>query len=130
MVRHRISFFLLGISACLVVGLLLALMPASFTTARAVSAGNWPMYGFNPHHTNDNPNEAIISKSNVAQLAVKWQITRSNFHWTSPVLENDILYTVAADTLFARHPTSGNKLWSVSLGNTFGGFTPAVVNNV
>jgi len=85
------------------------------------------MYGFNPRHTNANPFETTISKSNVSQLTVKWR--RHNTQWSSPVVVNNILYSVASNTLYALNATSGKKLWSFNLGNGYGGFTPTVVNN-
>src|SRR4026207_1819671 len=35
-------------------------------------AGDWPMYGHDPAHTSYNPNETLISFSNVDRLVARW----------------------------------------------------------
>ncbi len=135
MAKHRAILFLVLPSLVLIVGFLFTLIPSKLATLHATAAStasqaNWPIYGFNSHHTNANPFETTISKSNASHLTVKWQVTHSNAHWSSPVLINNVLYIVDGNILYALNATSGKKVWSVNLVNTYRGFTPAVVNNV
>ena len=132
MSKHRFKpFFLAVFSFVVLMGLVFMLLPTRLATAHAATTGSWPMYGYDTHHTNNNPTETIISKSNVSQLTVKWQATHPNLQWSSPVLVNNILYAVNGNFLYALNATSGKKVWSVFLGkNTYPNITSAVSNNV
>ena len=132
MSKHLFKPFFLGVfSFVVLMGLVFMLLPTSLTTAHAATTGKWPMYGYDPHHTNENPTETIISKSNVSQLTIKWQTMHPNLQWSSPVLVNNILYAVNGNFLYALNASTGKKVWSVYLGkDTYPGITPAVSNNV
>jgi outer membrane protein assembly factor BamB len=114
-----------------VVGVLL--LPKSITHAANTTTGttNWSQAGFNARHTYYNPSETTLSVSNVSQLTVKWQATVAG---STPVLANNVLYILSSTDgkEYAFNATTGQQLWSVSIGWGKSGTPPsnAVVNNV
>ena len=96
-----------------------------------------PMFGFNTLHTHFNPDESIISASNVSGLTNYWSARTGGLINSSPVVANGVAFISSTDhELYAFEATTGKKLW-VALNTTApsdrGSFiysTPMVVNGV
>jgi outer membrane protein assembly factor BamB len=96
-----------------------------------------PMFGFNTLHTHFNPDESIISSTNVTGLTNYWTALTGSLINSSPVVANGVAFVSSTDhELYAFDATTGKKLWT-ALNTTApsdrGSFiysTPVVVNGV
>jgi len=96
------------------------------------------MFGFDLQHTSFNPDEHILSPSNVSHLALDWTAATGNSTGSSPVVANGVVYVVSHVTstsydnwkLYALNAATGNVLWQQSGNGRFVNPTPAVANGV
>ena len=100
-------------------GLLLAL--ASLATAQPASPcvrasttilASWPQFGFDPCHTGYNPNEHILSPSNVGGLGEAWEFTTGGFLESQPAVAYGLVYFHSNDGyVYAVSATTGTMAW-------------------
>lgn len=88
------------------------------------------MYGYDLQHTHFNPNEHILSPSNVSQLVLYWTASTGSVIRSSPAVANNVVYVGSNDhQLYAFNATSGQTLWTASTGNAIIP-SPTVANGV
>ncbi len=86
------------------------------------------MFGFDLQHTRFNPDEHILSPSNVSHLVLDWTAITGDSTASSPVVANGVVYVVSrSGELYALDAATGKVLWQQS-GS--GGYSPAVANGV
>ena len=98
--------------------------PQRSQAAALFNPGDWPMYGHNPSRTNYNPDEQIISASNVDQLVSRWQSpdlgTSGTGSSSAPSVANGKVYVGSSapqgDNYFAFDAVTGVPTWSANLG--------------
>src|SRR5256885_16834386 len=62
-------------------------------SSRVVGQADWPMYGYDPAHSNFNVNEHLLGPYNVRQLTLKWKFpTNGNGYDTTPAIINGTVY--------------------------------------
>ena len=112
--------------------------PTPKATSSAVSVesinSTGAMFGFDLQHTRFNPDEHILSPSNVSDLVLDWTATTGYIFTSSPVVANGVVYVVSYvdpsshdGKLYALPAATGKVLWQQS-GTTE--YTPAVANGV
>jgi outer membrane protein assembly factor BamB len=90
---------------------------------------NSPQFHFNAARSGFNPDENVISPSNVFRLATAWTDTVSNSVNSSPAVVNGIAYVSAGNGFYAFDAATGTLRWS-DPGIFFNQSAPAVVNGV
>ena len=116
MKKHRIGVLLLPLVA---LGLAVS--------ANSAAATDWPMYGFNPQRTGENPFESAITPSTVAGLHKLWSFDLGAVTIMQPVLAagvvvngspKDLVYMGAEHgDLYAIDAASGTLVWRRNLGS-------------
>jgi outer membrane protein assembly factor BamB len=103
----------------------------------SMARGDWTHFRFDPAHHGVNPNEAILSPANVANLTVKWRTNIGGGCFASASVVEGKLYT--ADTggangkLHALDAATGQELWtfpSDALAGDHAWTSPPVANGV
>jgi outer membrane protein assembly factor BamB len=103
----------------------------------SIARGDWTHFRFDPAHHGVNPNETILSPSNVANLTVRWRTNIGGGCFASASVVAGKLYT--ADTgsangkLHALDASTGQQLWTFppdALPGDHAWTTPAVKNGV
>lgn len=90
------------------------------------------MFGYDLARTHHNPQETILSQSNVHELTLlpDWNAHANAEIISSPVIVRGILYIGSWDQqLYAFNATSGAKLWAQETGSSIGS-SPAVAGNM
>ena len=121
--------------------LLIFLLPAY--AASQVTAGNWSFAHYDNERTGFNPDEVVLSPSNVDKLVERWSFAACGGAVDPPVVANGVAYLVAdckaggntfIFTLFAISAATGKLLWQSPLGvshaNCEASFPPAVSGDV
>jgi outer membrane protein assembly factor BamB/tRNA A-37 threonylcarbamoyl transferase component Bud32 len=85
------------------------------------------MFGFDLQHTRFNPDEHILSPTNVSRLVQYWTASTGAFVFSSPAVANGVVY-VSSDKLYALNASTGTLKWVYNTGG--GGSSPAVANGV
>jgi outer membrane protein assembly factor BamB len=85
------------------------------------------MFGFDLQHTRFNPDEHILSPTNVSRLVQYWTASTGAFVFSSPAVANGAVY-VSSDKLYALNASTGTLKWVYNTGG--GGSSPAVANGV
>src|SRR6266568_948647 len=103
--------------------------------AQTSTQNDWPMYGFDLQHTHFNPNEQMLSSSNVSSLALDWTLSLTPTYRisTSVSVVNGVAYEGSADgKLYAVNAATGATIWTAPsvYGSSTITATPAVVNGV
>src|SRR5581483_78298 len=104
----------------------------STSNAAASSPGDWTQF-LNNSMQRSNPYETVLNVNNVGSLQLKWTQTKVNvFSYADPIVANGVLYFVdGEDHLYAFNASTGEALWTYTLGGSFAGpTTPAVANGV
>lgn len=92
---------------------------------RATFATDWPQFHFSVDRSGFNPDEHVISSSNVADLSVAWTAMFSA-GVTSPVIADRRVYVGSNDgNVYALDAATGAILWSGATGGSIV-FSPAV----
>ncbi len=79
---------------------------------------NWSMTGYNAQHTGYNPNEHILSRSNVAKLALSWSYPINSTSSDGPVVANGIAYIGSYNKgMYAFNAKTGALLWMFPVAN-------------
>jgi outer membrane protein assembly factor BamB len=113
------------------------LLCAAIASTASIANGDWTQFRFDPAHHGVNPDEMILSPSDVANLTVKWRTNIGGGCFASADVVNGELYT--ADTgsangkLHALDIATGQELWtfpSDALPGDFAFASPAVANGV
>jgi outer membrane protein assembly factor BamB len=85
--------------------------------------GDWPMYGHDPGHTSNNPDESLIDQENVGQLVSRWQVFLGSNALPSsstPSVVNGRVYVgssvATGPNFFAFDAQTGAVNWSADLG--------------
>jgi outer membrane protein assembly factor BamB len=91
---------------------------------------NWDMFGFDTHHTHDNPYENVLNSSNVVKLTLNWSGgAYAGGVDNTPIVVNGVVYVGATATgFYALDASTGKTLWSRNIGSILG--TPAVVKGI
>jgi len=106
--RSKISILL---ALIVVLSMSLGLFASAKSGVHAASPTDWPMFGFDPQHTNFNPEESTLSSSNVSNLILAWD-TNSNTGAGAPVLANGMIYAGLGCSLSEIDATTGSVMWS------------------
>ena len=92
---------------------------------------SWPQFGFDPCHTGYNPNEHILSPSNVGGLGEAWEFTTGGFLESQPAVAYGLVYFTSNDGyVYAVSATTGTMAWRYSIGGPNLPTSPAIVNGV
>jgi outer membrane protein assembly factor BamB len=93
---------------------------------------DWPMFGFDDHHSGMNPYENTLGSKNVGNLAVRWA-TSIGGGGPPPVIYKGLAYSVGNGNsyqgdgaLYAVNAATGVPLWTYSVGVQLSS-SPAVV---
>jgi outer membrane protein assembly factor BamB len=91
-------------------------------------AADWLQWGYDPAHSGNNPDEATLDASNVAQLTRRYQITMSSTANAAPVFASaietpsgtkDLLFVTArSGRLTAFDAMTGDVVWSADTSGT------------
>jgi outer membrane protein assembly factor BamB len=91
------------------------------------------MFGFNSAHTNQNPYEKIINRTNVSRSKPVWFYTTGAVIESSPAVANGLLYVGSEDgKLYAFDATCRKDclpLWSYTTGDAIES-SPAIANGL
>jgi serine/threonine protein kinase/outer membrane protein assembly factor BamB len=108
-----------------------AVADAHATATATVFAAQGMMFGFDAQHTNSNPYETLLSRTNVSHLVPKWISDPTGGLSSSPaIVVGGLVYIGSNDgKLYAFDVTTGHTRW---IGSTSGLnlASPAVVNGV
>ena len=114
-----------------------AILCAAIAATASFARADWTHFRFDPAHRGVNPNEAILSPANVANLTVKWRTNIGGGCFASASIFEGKLYT--ADTgsadgkLHALDIATGQELWtfpSDALRGDHSWTTPPVANGI
>ena len=99
-------------------GIALGVMATSYNSAHAaapvLATGNWSEFGFVPRGGRYNPDETILTTTNVGALTVLWSAQDGSFPFTSFAVINGVVYTGTP------HPRRRWPMaWSISAGAVF-----------
>jgi serine/threonine protein kinase len=106
--------------------------PAVLTAPlRSTSSTAVAMFGFNAQHTRFNPDEHILSPTNVSRLVQYWAATPGmGATGSSPAVVNGIVYIVFGDSLYAFQDTTGKSLWTAPTTRNPVSCSPAVAGGI
>src|SRR5205085_8611677 len=76
------------------------------------------MFGFDPQHTRFNPDEHILSPTNVSHLVPYWTAPTGGYVYSSPAVANGVIYVGSDKLLYAFDAKTGQILWSTSTGGS------------
>ena len=87
------------------------------------------MYGFDVGHSRFNPDEHILSPTNISRLVVYWTATANNSISSSPTVANGVVYVGSDDyKLYAFNAQTGATLWTAPTGGKVFS-SPAIATN-
>ncbi len=87
------------------------------------------MYGFDVQHSRFNPNEHILSPTNVSGLVVYWTASANDSISSSPTVANGVVYVGSDDhKLYAFNALTGATKWTAPTGDKVFS-SPAVATN-
>ncbi len=101
--------------------------PRLTAQARPQAQTNWPEFGFDPQNSRYNPNETILTPSNVSGLTLAWIHQKQKSMTASPVVVNGVLYEGSQSGLYAFNATTGKLQWKAKVFVTD---TPTVVGGI
>jgi len=101
--------------------------PRLTAQARSQVQTNWPEFGFDPQNSRYNPNETILTPSNVSGLTLAWIHQKQKSITASPVVVNGVLYEGSQSGLYAFNATTGKLQWKAKVFVTD---TPTVVGGI
>jgi outer membrane protein assembly factor BamB len=85
-------------------------------TVRAASS-DWSEYLYSSIHQGNNPNETILSASNVASLTPQWSFKASRAITGEPIIVGGIVYEVSWDGyMYAINAATHQQVWKTLLG--------------
>ena len=92
---------------------------------------NWSEYRFSPERTGQNPYENVLNPLTTRNLDLKWSYHTSNIIYSSPAVENGVVYTASYDNNVYRleRPTPEPNSGATATGGTVYS-SPAVANGV
>src|SRR6266852_3647774 len=101
------------------------------TNPAALATSNGTMFGFDLQRTRFNPNEDILTSTNVSGLVPDWTFTSGGFVDSSPTVANGMVYVGSEDgKLYAFNASTGKPLWTASTGGIIYYSSPAVSDGV
>ncbi len=87
------------------------------------------MFGFDLQHSRFNPDEHILSLTNVSHLVVYWTATTNDYVSSSPTVANGVVYVGSDDhKLYAFNAMTGATLWTAATGGKVFS-SPAIATN-
>jgi outer membrane protein assembly factor BamB len=90
---------------------------------------DWPTFGFNDHHSGENPYENILGPGNVANLSIRW-MSFNGGAGLPPAIYHGLAYSVSGDgVVYAMNASTGTQVWTYSVG-VFLSSSPAIVDGV
>ncbi len=90
----------------------------SVSPAYTTTLVDFPMFGFNAHHTRYNSQEHLISPANVARLVRAWSASTGDSISSSPAVVNGIVYVGSHDgKLHALEAATGQVRWTATTGD-------------
>ena len=128
---NRRKLLLLGIALLILLGG--AVGGVAFLSLSRSSAGNYPMFGYDPAHTHFNTQEHTLTPDNVSQLEQRWVMPVGAEIWSSPAVADGVVYisTVGPDSkLYSFDAVTGNRLWVFSDAQDALISSPAVVDGI
>jgi eukaryotic-like serine/threonine-protein kinase len=128
---NRRTLLFLGIALLILLGGVVG--GVAFLFVSRSSAGNYPMFGFDPAHTHFNTQEHTLTPANVSQLEQRWVMPVGEAIWSSPAVADGSVYisTVSPDSkLYSFDAVTGNRLWVFSDAHESLISSPAVVNGI
>jgi outer membrane protein assembly factor BamB len=80
---------------------------------------SWSGFGYDAAHTHFNPDEHVLSATNVSRLALAWSApTKGAIFSSSPAAANGLIFVGSQDKkLYAFDATTGKVKWSAPTGN-------------
>lgn len=102
--RFELLVGTIAVAGALVVG------PAAASSRAASSRGDWAQAGFDPAHTNFNPYERVLKRTNVSHLTASWNIDIGPV--SSPAFGDGRVYVATTNALNAYDVTTGARLWT------------------
>jgi len=104
------------------------------TNPAALATSNGTMFGFDLQRTRFNPNEDILTSTNVSGLVPDWTFTSGGFVDSSPTVANGMVYVGSDDhRLYAFNASCGNAscspLWTAATGGIMRS-SPAIANGM
>ena len=95
----------------------LDIFAVSATPAVSPVANTWPTYLENPGRTSYDAAETTLTKTNAAQLTLKWTAHAQNVISSQPIFGNGLMYWSSWDGLLhASNPTTGADIWTHNIG--------------
>jgi outer membrane protein assembly factor BamB len=92
---------------------------------------NWGDFGYDYAHHRENPQENTLSKSNVANLQLKWTATTATGLKASPVYSNGLVFLPTMDGfLNAYNATTGALQWQFNCKCSFRNYSSALADPV
>lgn len=98
-------------------------------TPQATTTDNGVMFGFDAAHTHFNPDEHVLSPTNVSGLVPDWTAHTEDNILSSPTVANGLVYIGSGHRLFAFNANTGVERWA-SFTNVIFYSSPAVVNGL
>src|SRR5438105_223551 len=81
------------------------------------ASGDWSDYLYSSTHQGNNPNETILSASNVASLTPQWSFNATRSLTGEPVVVGGIVYEASWDGyMYAINATTHQQVWKTLLG--------------
>jgi outer membrane protein assembly factor BamB len=107
----------------------LAAASLAIPSAAAAPETDWPQFHFDPAHTGLNPDETILTASNVSGLNRQWTTAIGPGSESSPAVVGDTVFVGADDAnLYAIDAATGAVRWTAATGAAINLSSPAVAD--